>query len=167
MKIIIKKYDPNWETEFQKEKQLLLKSINDSEIVVEHIGSTSIKGLGAKPVIDIMIGVTDFSMLNNYVPAIEGLGYTYISKYEDMMPYRRFFIKERNDNKTHHIHMVEIDSEFWIRHIAFRDHLRSNKTDRDNYYTLKKNLSKQEWKDGNEYAAAKTEFIKSIESRII
>ncbi len=94
------------------------------------------------------------------------LGYTYIAAYEDVMPYRRFFIKEKDGVRTHHIHMVEKDTEFWERHLAFRDCLRNNTLERQAYYKLKKELSSKEWKDGNDYAAAKTDFIRTIEKKI-
>ena len=79
------------------------------------------------------------------------------------MPYRRFFTKDSNGKRTHHIHMVEIDTEFWSRHLKFRDQLRNNSNYKDQYYKLKLDLAKREWKDGNEYAAAKSEFIKMVE----
>ncbi|MBL4593965.1 MAG: GrpB family protein [Flavobacteriales bacterium] len=166
MKIHIEKYNPNWITQFFKEYNQLLDSIDESDVVIEHIGSTSVNGLGAKPVIDIMIGLKDFSTADNHINNIESLGYNYISKYEDIMPYRKFFIKEINEKRTHHIHMVEVDSDYWDRHIRFRDYLRSHKTVRDNYFELKISLSKKEWNDGDEYAKAKTDFIRAIETEI-
>jgi GrpB-like predicted nucleotidyltransferase (UPF0157 family) len=63
--------------------------------------------------------------------------------------------------------MVETDSEFWIRHIAFRDYLRKNPEELMNYYLLKKELAQKEWKDGNEYANAKTEFIRRVERKAL
>ena len=82
-----------------------------------------------------------------------------------MMPYRRFFTKRQNGQSTHNVHLVGIGTEFWLRHLAFRDHLRNNAGDRDKYYELKKELAKRDWKDGNEYAAAKSEFIRLIEAK--
>ena len=165
MKIVIEEYNPEWKTVFEKESGLLSQSIGDPDIVIEHIGSTSVEGLGAKPVIDIMIGVADFKSVNCYIGAIEKLGYTYVSKYEDTMPYRRFFTKDSSGKRTHHIHMVEIDTEFWKRHLKFRDELRNNDQYRDDYYKLKLELSEREWVDGNEYAGAKSDFIKGVESK--
>ena len=163
MRITIEPYSPEWKTAFKKESSLLLRTIGEPNIVIEHIGSTSVEGLGAKPVIDIMIGLKDFRTANNHIKAIENLGYRYISEYENVMPYRRFFTKDSNGKRTHHIHMVEIDTEFWSRHLKFRDQLRNNSNYKDQYYKLKLDLAKREWKDGNEYAAAKSEFIKMVE----
>ena len=167
MKILIEEYNPEWPTLFQKEKSQLEKVLSDIKFEIEHIGSTSIEGLGAKPVIDIMIGVYDFSIINNQIEKITNLGYQYINAYEDVMPYRRFFIKEKEKVRTHHIHMVEINTEFWLRHLAFRDYLINHPIEKLEYYNLKKELSRREWKDGNEYAAAKTDFIQMIMRKII
>ena len=83
------------------------------------------------------------------------------------MPYRRFFTKELDRIRTHHIQMVGFETEFWIRHLSFRDHLRENYEDRDKYLKLKMELAKMDWVDGNQYADAKSEFIKGIEEKII
>ena len=165
MKIIIEKYNPKWKIYFEIEKGILIIALAEISYKIEHIGSTSVKGLGAKPVIDIMIGLEDFSLANKVIPKIEKLGYIYVSKYEDVMPYRRFFTKDTKGTRTHHIHMVEIKTDFWKRHLLFRDHLRKNKTDRGKYFLLKKELSSHKWENTDKYSNAKTSFIKSIESK--
>jgi len=166
MKINIEKYNPDWKKMFEDEKQSLLTILSGQGIKIEHIGSTAVEGLGAKPVIDIMVGLTNFRYTDDLIPKIIGLGYRYIKEYDSIMPYRRFFVKENHGIRTHHIHMVEIGTNFWVRHLKFRDHLRTNKMDREKYYQLKKELSKREWADGNEYAYAKSEFIKKIEGKL-
>ena len=165
MKIIIERYNNNWRTKFEEEFDLLMNSIKESDIKIEHIGSTSIEGLAAKPIIDIMIGLKDFNTANNHISTIESLGYNYVSKYENIMPHRRFFTKESSGKRTHHVHMVGLESEFWNRHLRFRNHLRNNNEDRDKYLELKMDLAKREWANGNEYADAKSEFIKEIEEK--
>jgi len=164
MKIIIKEYSDEWPKLFDLERSQLIETLKDPSTLIEHIGSTAVEGLSAKPVIDIIIGLPDFRIANDYIKKISGLGYEYISRFEDVMPYRRFFIKESSGIRTHHIHMVEAGSEFWFRHLAFRDYLSANENTRNEYQVLKKKLSEKEWKDGNEYNAAKTEFIKGIEA---
>ncbi len=149
---------------FEEEKQLLQAVLGEGSVEVEHIGSTAVNGLAAKPIIDIMIGLPDFSVADKLVPRIEALGYEYIKKYEDEMPFRRFFVKNRKGIRTHHIHMVEINSEFWGRHLLFRDYLRQNPEIMNEYAALKKQLAEREWVDVNEYADAKTEFIRGIEN---
>jgi len=167
-KIVIADYDPRWPSMFEEEKNRLIKDIGQWALDIQHIGSTSVSGLGAKPVIDIMIGVRTLQEADTYclVP-VSNLGYEYIKKYEDQMPYRRYFSKSRNENVLeHHIHLVEKGSEFWVRHLAFRDYLRVNPEVAREYEQLKRNLAPQ-FSDGNEYAAAKTDFIKEIETKAL
>lgn len=148
---------------FEDEKRILQTALGDVEAQIEHIGSTAVAGLAAKPVIDLMVGLADFSIADQVVPKIEALGYEYIQKYEDVMPFRRFLIKEQGGIRTHQIHMVGIGGEFWERHLLFRDYLRQNPGIAEQYASLKKELAEREWVDVNEYAKAKTEFIREIE----
>jgi GrpB-like predicted nucleotidyltransferase (UPF0157 family) len=165
MKVSIVEYCPRWRETFEEEKRLLQAVSGKGSAQVEHIGSTAVNGLAAKPIVDIMIGLPDFSSADKLVPRIEALGYEYIKKYEDEMPFRRYFVKNRNGIRTHQIHMVEIGGEFWRRHLFFRDYLRQNPEMVNEYAALKKQLAEREWVDVNEYADAKTEFIRSIENK--
>jgi GrpB-like predicted nucleotidyltransferase (UPF0157 family) len=149
---------------FEEEKNRLEKILPDSS-VIEHIGSTAVHGLAAKPIIDIMVGLTNFAVADSLVPSIEGLGYEYVYQFESEMSYRRYFRKEKAGVRTYHIHMVAIASDFWNRHLSFRDYLRTHPDTATEYANLKRNLSNQEWQDMNDYAAAKTGFILSIEAK--
>lgn len=111
-----------------------------------------------------MIGVADESRLDVLVPKIQDVGYQYISRYEEEMPYRRFFIKEEDDVRTHHIHAVVYKSTFWIRHLQFRDHLRAHPETAEEYGALKRRLAERDWQSVNDYADAKTDFIRRIEA---
>ena len=117
MEIILSEYDSQWPALFEREKAVLLSIIGPLNPTIEHMGSTSVPGLFSKPIIDIMVGLPDFGHADRLVPKIQVLGYTYISQYEDEMPYRRFFKKLEDKVATHHIHMVEINSDFWVRHL--------------------------------------------------
>ncbi len=165
MKVEVVDYRPEWAQLFATEKTLLSDALGQPDATIEHIGSTSVPGLAAKPVIDIMIGLPDFSLANSFVPHIVALGYDYIAKYEEIMPERRYFRKLVEDRHTRHIHMVEIGSEFWQRHLLFRDYLRTNAQAVQEYADLKKSLAMREWQDRNEYTDAKTEFIKNTEQQ--
>jgi GrpB-like predicted nucleotidyltransferase (UPF0157 family) len=149
---------------FEQEKEVLLSTLGECIGAIEHIGSTSVIGLVAKPIIDIMIGLRDFSAANDLVLKLEKLGYEYITKYESILPYRRHLIKRHNGTNTHHIHMVEINSEFWERHLLFRNFLRQNPDAAREYASLKKRLAKLEWGNADEYSDAKTPFIRGIEN---
>ena len=165
MKVIIAEYSSTWPALFEQEKKILKRALGKNENIIEHMGSTSVVGLAAKPVIDIMIGLRDFSIAHNMVTKIEALGYEYISKYEDVMPFRCYLKKVAQGKDTHHIHMVEIGGEFWERHLLFREHLREHPGSMKEYTTLKKKLAKEEWNNTNEYADAKTAFIKGVEQK--
>ena len=164
MKIVIENYSSLWPQKFEAEKAAL-ENLLPATAVVEHIGSTAVAGLAAKPVIDIMIGLSDFAQADSLVPSIQSLGYEYVSEFEAVMPYRRFFRKEDAGVRTHHIHMVATGSEFWERHLAFRDYLRAHPESAAEYSALKRDLARREWQDMNDYAAAKTDFIRDIEAR--
>lgn len=165
MKIILSEYNSDWPAAFKQEKKTLQISLSSSNPSIEHVGSTSVPNLIAKPVIDIMMGLPDFAQADSLVPCIQQLGYTYFSQYGDVMPYRRFFKKQNGDIVTHHIHMIETGSEFWVRHLLFRDYLRDNTSVTADYARLKLNLAQQDWKDVNEYADAKTDFIRDVEKQ--
>jgi GrpB-like predicted nucleotidyltransferase (UPF0157 family) len=165
VKVIIAEYSPTWPALFEQDKKLLKAALGENENIIEHVGSTSVVGLAAKPVIDIMIGLRDFSVADDVVPKIEVLGYEYISNYEDVMPFRRYLKKVAREKDTHHIHMVEIGGEFWERHLLFRDYLRENHEAMDEYANLKEKLGEEDWENTNQYADAKTVFIRSIEKK--
>src|SRR5215212_10965718 len=113
MKVSIVVHRPEWGRMFEDEKKALGAALGGVAARVEHVGSTSVVGLAAKPVIDIMVGLEDFSLADSLVPKIEALGYEYVQKYEAVMPFRRFFLKDREGVRTHQIHMVGIGTEFW------------------------------------------------------
>jgi GrpB-like predicted nucleotidyltransferase (UPF0157 family) len=165
MKIEIVEYRQEWAQLFQKEKTALDAALRPAKVVIEHVGSTAVPGLAAKPIIDIMIGLVDFSIANSLVPPIIALGYDYIAEYEAVMPERRYFQKNMDKKRTHHIHLVEIGSEFWDRLLLFRDYLCMNASAMQEYAKLKKSLATREWQDMNEYAYAKTAFVKDMEKR--
>jgi GrpB-like predicted nucleotidyltransferase (UPF0157 family) len=167
-KIVISKYDPQWPDMFKKERERLFNSVGQWVLDVQHVGSTAIPNLGAKPVIDIMIGVQALQEADIHclVP-ITGLGYEYVKEYEKQMPYRRYFRRSRTENNLeYHIHLVEKDSDFWERHLAFRDYLRANTETARQYEDLKRILAPH-FSDGNEYALAKTDFIKKVEIKAL
>ncbi len=160
--IIITAYSDDWQRIFDQEKKLLAEILSDVEI--EHIGSTAVKGLAAKPIIDIMIGVNSLEKSSKYISAVTSLGYLYIQEYEKEMPERRYFKKISTDGEhTHHIHLVEKNSTFWERHLYFRDKLRADNKLRDDYAELKYQLAKQFRDDREAYTNAKTNFIMSVE----
>ena len=165
MRIKIVPYNEKWPYLFEKIKYEIKKSIFQDDIIIEHIGSTSVKDLASKPIIDILIGIKS-EELDNYIDPIKNLGFTYVKEYEIETPNRKFFFLEKKRKRTSHIHLVKHDSRWFKRHIAFRNELRSNEVTRKKYQNLKYSLSEKDWEDGNEYADAKTTFIRSVEKML-
>jgi len=166
MKITIAEYSFAWRQMFAEEK-MRLQEILPISAVVEHIGSTSVPGLAAKPIIDMMVGITDFTQADALVPGVQSLGYEYVSQFEVEMPFRRYFRKDNEGVRTHQIHLVALNSEFWNRHLAFREYLKTHPDVAAEYAALKRQLAEQDWQDVNDYADAKTEFIQSVEARAL
>lgn len=130
---------------------------------IEHIGSTAAPGLMAKPIIDIMAGLPEFGEADRLAPAVVRQGYEDIRKYEDAMPFRRYFERWSHGRCAHHLHLVGLGGEFWKRRLAFRDYLRAHPQAAATYAALKTRLARRDWRDGNESADAKSEFIRGIE----
>ncbi len=165
LNIVIVEYNPAWSTLYEQEKALILEAIGPWLVDIQHIGSTSVPGLAAKPIIDIMPGIRYLYEASNCIAPLEKIGYKYVPEFEDVMPYRRYFRKDIDGQRTHHIHMVETSHEFWERHLLFRDYLRKHPAIAQQYAELKKDLAARYLKEGFDYTEAKTEFIKTIEKR--
>lgn len=160
--VIIEQYDPNWILKFQNEKENILELCNKLILEIEHIGSTSVENLGAKPIIDIMIGVKTLALDIQIIPKIESLGYIYVKKYENIIPFRRFFTKDKNTLREFHIHLVEKDTDFWKKHLVFRDKLRKSSEIMNSYYNLKLELAEKFRTDTSKYTDAKADFINGV-----
>jgi GrpB-like predicted nucleotidyltransferase (UPF0157 family) len=158
--VIIEPYDSAWPKRFESER-LLLAPVLAPWLVgpIEHVGSTAVPGLPAKPVIDIMAAVAD---LPSSVPAIEALkplSYCYFEYRADVM---HWFCKPSDLERTHHLHLVPFDSPLWRDRLAFRDRLRADAATRRSYAELKLALASKYRGDRESYTEAKTEFIRSV-----
>lgn len=162
-------YDPDWPRQFDQERQRILAEIGELVIEIEHIGSTAVPGLAAKPVIDIMIGVDSLARADDEcIQPIVGLGYEYVKAFEQEMPERRFFRRDSPvGRRSHQIHLVEIDTDWWERHLAFRDYLRDHAQERRSYEAHKRQLATREYETTSDYAEAKTEFIRAVETKAL
>jgi len=164
MTIALCDYTSDWVTRFESEKASLSSTIGTHHRIV-HIGSTAVQGLCAKPVIDILVGVSCLSQGDFLIPLIKQLGYVYRPDYEIHFPERRYFEKVVDNQHQAHIHLVETYSLFWKRHLFFRNMLRFFPDIRDRYAQLKQQLAAQDWDDLNHYVAAKSAFIRDIEDK--
>ena len=112
-----------------------------TEAAIEHVGSTAVPGLGAKPVIDVMVGLSRLAQAEDRIAALEAAGYEYVRKYERQRPERRYFRKPRLGPRGVHLHCVVEGSHFWVRHLAFRDYLHAHPESAAAYYKLKRELA--------------------------
>lgn len=159
-------YSPNWPKEFEAEKQRLLEVFGDRIVAVEHIGSTSIPGLAAKPIIDIVAGVNSFDVLSDFIQGLQGLGYEYMPK--RMFDNRKFFPKGSKEKRTHHLNLVlRDDFEQWVKPIAFRGYLRNHEQEREQYSELKITLARKYPEDRAKYTKLKDDFIQVILSKAL
>ena len=126
---------------------------------IEHIGSTAVPGLAAKPIIDIMAGAKTLTEAPLFIPPLVALGYQYVPEFESQMPERRYLRKIACKHITTHLHIVESASQFWKKHIAFRDLLIANPAIRESYATLKMELAARYGNDRVGYTDAKSDFI--------
>lgn len=156
-------FDPQWILEFEKEKAVIQDCIGKFIIDIQHVGSTSIEGLDSKPIIDIAVGVISLEIAHKCIEPLEQLGYEY--KGHAGVSGRLFFTKGDVSNRTHHIHIEEVNSDNWWNHILFRDYLRLYEYVRDEYAELKKTLAKEYEDDRETYTAKKVDFILNIVER--
>lgn len=155
-------YNPEWEKLYQAEAARLRLALGNLLAGLEHIGSTSVPGLAAKPIIDIMVGVHKISDAKACVDILTERGYVYVPEFEVSIPERRFFHRVENGRRTHHLHLVEVGSQFWKEHILFRDVLRTHEDVAEQYATLKRGLAARYREDRFGYTDAKSDFILGV-----
>lgn len=151
-------YSPEWADAFEEEKRLLVDAVGNYIIDIQHIGSTAIPDMIAKPIIDIGIAIEDFDEGKRCIEPIESLGYIY--KGENGIPRRHYFVK--GDPTSYHLHIVEHKSEEWRKNIIFRDALRTDKDLANDYAKLKIKLAEKFKNDRVAYTDGKTEFVLNV-----
>jgi GrpB-like predicted nucleotidyltransferase (UPF0157 family) len=161
--IVVTDYDPKWVEMYEQDRSAILGGLGAMARGIEHVGSTAVPGLAAKPIIDILLGV-DADDLDRIIEPLERIGYEYNPDWEISLPHRRYFRRLLPDGtSTHHLHAVPIGGEFWQRHLRFRDYLRANPSKAEEYGALKREIARQH-QGSIDYTFAKTEFIQSIET---
>lgn len=158
-------YRPEWEKLFKEEEKKIRKILGKNCIAVYHIGSTAVRGLAAKPIIDIMPVVKDLSLVDAHDPEFQALGYD--CRGESGIPGRRFYAKG-GDDRTHHIHIFEQSNERDVkRHLAVRDYLRSHPDTAREYGDLKKELAARYPHDNDGYCSGKDPYMKELEEKAL
>jgi GrpB-like predicted nucleotidyltransferase (UPF0157 family) len=167
--ILILDYDPAWPALFEAERARLQAAIGEWAVAIEHVGSTSVPGLAAKPIIDIGVALRSFEDALHCITPLFELGYQCLGEYG--IPGRVFFRKLTGTpapgqdsggiGRTHHVHVYQHDHYEFVQQILFRDYLRAHPETAREYEQLKRQLAR-EHTDMNEYAMAKTEFVQKI-----
>jgi GrpB-like predicted nucleotidyltransferase (UPF0157 family) len=156
--VILVEHDPRWSTRFEQERDRISAALGPVAYRIDHIGSTAVPGLPAKPIIDIDISVGDVGNEPSYLPALLAAGY----ELRVREPGHRMV---RTPERDVHVHICSAGSDWERQHIMFRDRLRSHPDDRDIYAGEKRRLAAQDWTDMNAYADAKTSVIQAILGR--
>jgi GrpB-like predicted nucleotidyltransferase (UPF0157 family) len=159
--ITLAEYDSAWPVLYEREAARIRAALADRVLLIEHVGSTSVPGLAAKPHIDILLAVADSSDEASYVPALEDAGYVLHIREPGWHEHRAFRGLETKLN----LHVFSEGCVEIKRMLRFRDHLRRNETDRLLYERTKRELAQRTWKYGQHYADAKTTIVEEILAR--
>jgi GrpB-like predicted nucleotidyltransferase (UPF0157 family) len=154
-------YDREWPNSFKAERTLLINAIGPWLMAgsIEHIGSTAIPGLAAKPVIDIMAGVESLKDSRAALPVLDRYQYCYAPYRTEVM---HWLCKPSPARRTHHLHLVPLGSPLWIEQLAFRDFLRTHPDVALEYATLKRRLAELHRVDREAYTSAKAPFVQRV-----
>jgi GrpB-like predicted nucleotidyltransferase (UPF0157 family) len=158
-------YSAEWPQRFAAEHFTLNLIFPAPTFRIEHIGSTSVPGLAAKPIIDILLGAPSLAQIEARITAIEANGYRYRPEFETVLPQRRYFVKPKDLPRSFHVHAVELESAFWVEHLLFRDALRALPALAAEYGALKHALASRHRDDRGAYTDAKAPFIRSVIER--
>lgn len=165
MIVEVKEHNPKWTCLYLEEAEKIRKILQGELIEIYHIGSTSVKGLKAKPIIDIMPVVKDINSIDQYNSEFIELGYEPMGEFG--IPKRRFF-KKGKEKRTHHIHIFQIvDRDNIERHLAVRDYLREHPEDAEAYGELKYELAQKFSKEIEAYCDGKDFFVKELEKKAL
>ena len=156
----ILKYNPKWKNEYLKEETVLKDALKSYDVNIQHIGSTSIIGCSAKPIIDIAIGVPNLEYGKKLIPILQKMGYHYDGRNDFGV---RYFLKKcENDIETYFIHIEDKNSRMWQNHIIFRDYMNLNPEEVIKYSNLKEELAQKFCNDRKSYTKAKETYIEQI-----
>ena len=159
--IVIAAYDPDWPRWFEQAAERIRSALGDKVLRLDHVGSTAVPGLPAKPLIDINLVVDDTTDEDAYVPPLEAIGYELRVREPDWYQHRLL----RGHDPPVNLHVFPPNCEELPRMLLFRDHLRANEADRELYARTKRELAAQEWKYVQNYADAKTAVVEEILKR--
>ncbi len=153
-------YDPSWAEEYQKEEKILREILKGVDVRIEHVGSTSIPGLSAKPIIDIAIGTKSKEQLYEVAKCLEKAGYDMLDSFDEKGEV--LARKGTPECRTHYIHIQLLGGEYWNEFIYFKKYLLDHPECVEAYQKLKEELSVKYADERKKYTASKNEFITDI-----
>ena len=160
-KVVVVPYRSDWPIQFQAEADALQQALGDEVLSIHHFGSTSIPGISAKPVIDILVIVRNIDVIDEMNGRLAAIGYHAVGEYG--IPGRRFFYKGSEDERSHHLHIYQTGNPHILRHLVFRDYLRTHPAPARSYARLKEDLARRFPEDMEQYIAGKNDFVKEQE----
>ncbi|KAA0011891.1 GrpB family protein [Billgrantia pellis] len=155
-------YDTTWPMHFDIERERLYERFPDSLIDVQHIGSTAVPGMPAKPIIDLMAGVASMAVADALFDTLLGFGYVTSVEFNANLTDRRWFMRHAHGRRTHHLHVVVHSGAVWHQRLAFRDALRTVPALAERYAALKRELASCHREDREAYTQAKGTFVRSV-----
>ncbi|HDR8061781.1 GrpB family protein [Bacillus thuringiensis] len=161
-KIVVVPHENHWSEKFQMEAERL-KTAMPERVKIHHIGSTSVPGLAAKPIIDMIMEVESIERVDRWNERFIELGY--IVKGENGISGRRFFIHGTEEKRSYHLHVFEKGNPEIVRHLAFRDYMMAHCEEAEAYATLKKELAEKYTYDGTLYTEGKNEFVRNVDEK--
>ncbi|HEY5220630.1 MAG TPA: GrpB family protein [Candidatus Paceibacterota bacterium] len=159
----IARYSQNWRRRFRVQEWLLKKILGSAALAVHHIGSTAVKGMSGKPIVDILVIVKDFSVVDRARTRFEKMGYVFRSNY--VKPNSRLLEKFRGETKLYNIHFFKKSHEHAIRFMDLRDYLRAHPDAVKKYEALKRTLKKKYPNDYRSYSRGKEKFVDMLARR--
>jgi len=158
LRVVLREHDPRWAEVFCEHRARIVAALAGQDVVVEHIGSTSVPGLAAKPIVDVVVAVADVTAEEDWLEPLLAAGYELRTR----EPGHRLV---RTPERDVHVHVYDRGATAVSDYLLLRDHLRSDAADRALYGDVKRELMTRRWEDTNDYAAAKDDVIAAIKAR--
>ena len=157
--VALQPHDSAWATMFQTERARLLSLFPGQFVDIQHIGSTAIPGLPAKPIVDLLAGVRSIEVADELIAPLCDCGYITSAEFNEKLIDSRWFMRASGGHRTHHLHVAVHGSEFWLKRLRFRDALLMDAELAARYARLKADLASRHRNDREAYTDAKAEFI--------
>ncbi|XEC96715.1 GrpB family protein [Paenibacillus tarimensis] len=161
-KVQLESYNPSWKSTFERDYKLLLEAIGPFVVDIQHVGSTSIEGLEAKPILDIAVAVDSFDNVDEIASSLQSLGFF---RLRVNIEGKVVFAKDTDTGRTHYLHLELHNGTHWDEHISFRDYLRSHPEAVTSYKQLKRELALKHSDDVKSYTEGKRKFVDEILER--